>query len=237
MVVRGFVLVLTFLLLSPPAWAANPWQEWNTLSAEIRNEAITPAQARSRAKKLLPQMRAASREIVSTQHVFPVAGYGPECGENGRNYHLGRFDFYNNRSRKGLHPAHDLFITDQNQDSRDDTTGAPVTILAFSSGVVAAINSGWQPGTLTYGGNCIWIYDPATDRFCYYAHLERVDVAPGEVVTAGMPLGIMGRTGINAQARRSPTHLHFMVVAWDHGKMTPINPWQEFLEARTLPAR
>ncbi|AMV72026.1 hypothetical protein JCM30471_05260 [Desulfuromonas carbonis] len=235
--VRRFLLILALLLLPWPASAANPWQGWNALCAAIRSETITPAQARAQAKKLLPQLRAASREIAPTPHVFPVAGYGPECGEGGRNYHLGRFDFYNNRSRKGLHPAHDLFITDQDQDSRDDASGAPVTILAFSSGVVAATNSGWQPGTPTYGGNCIWVYDPASDRFCYYAHLERVDVMPGDVVSAGTPLGIMGRTGINAQARRSPTHLHFMVVAWDRGRMTPINPWPELLAAQRLPAR
>ncbi len=47
----------------------------------------------------------------------------------------------------------------------------------------------------------------------------------------------MGRTGINAQARRSPTHLHFMVVAWDRGRMTPIDPWRELLEAQRVPAR
>ena len=229
------LLLLILLLLPLPARAAAPWNDWNTLCAQIRDETIAPAAARKEAKVVEARLKAELHGKGSPRHVFPVAGYGPECGENGRNYHLGHFDFYNNASRKGLHPAHDLFIRDENEDGLDDATGRPVEILAFSAGMVVATHSGWQPGSPLHGGNIVWIYDPLTDRFCYYAHLARIDVHPGELVAAGAPLGIMGRTGLNAYPLRSPTHLHFMVVAWDHGRMTPINPWRELLHAEVLP--
>jgi peptidoglycan LD-endopeptidase LytH len=227
-------LLLILLLLPLPARAAAPWTEWNDLYVAIRDETIAPGLARKAATALQPRLRAASRGAGSPARVFPVAGYGPECGEKGRNYQHGRYDYYGS-NRKGLHPAHDLFIHDPDQDGRDDATGQPVTVVAFSAGMVVATNTGWLPASPLKGGNYVWIYDPATDRFCYYAHLARVDVRPGDRVRAGAPLGLLGRTGKNAYARRSPTHLHFMVLAWDQGRMTPVNPWPELLRARVVP--
>lgn len=233
----GCCALLLLLLLPTPVRAMAPWDAWNALYTAIANRSITPAAARTTARKLQPRLRAAGQDLGSERHVFPLAGYGPDCGEKGRNYHLGHFDFYDDASRKGLHPAHDLFIRDEDQDGRDDVTGKPVTVLAFSAGIVVETHRGWTPKSPLYGGNSVWVYDPAGDRFCYYAHLARVDVKPGDVVAAGTPLGLVGRTGKNAWPRRSPTHLHFMVVAWDHGRMTPINPWRALLRARRLAAR
>lgn len=230
------LLCSLFLLAPPAAAAASPWKDWNTLYSAIRDEQIAPAAARARAREIHERMLAAGKGLGSPREVFPLAGYGPECGEQGRNYHLGQFDLYDNTKRKGLHPAHDLFIRDEDQDGLDDATGRPVTVVSFSDGVVVATYTHWQRGQNIYGGNYVWVYDPRTDRFCYYAHLASVRVRPGDRVQAGQVLGTVGRTGKNAFPARSPTHLHFMVVAWDRGRMTPQNPWRELLAARTLAA-
>lgn len=228
---RILLLLMILLILPLPARAAAPWQEWNDLYVAIRDETIDPTLAKKEAIALQPRLRAACNGLGSKERVFPVAGYGPASGERGRNYQHGHYDYYGS-NRRGLHSAHDLFIRDRDQDGRDDRTGKPVAVVAFSAGMVVATNTGWTPQSPLKGGNYVWIYDPLTDRFCYYAHLSRVDVRPGEVVKAGARLGLVGRTGKNAYARRSPTHLHFMVVAWDHGRMTPVNPWRALLRAR-----
>jgi hypothetical protein len=227
------LLFLLLPLLPAQARAASPWAEWNELYAAIRDLRIDPEPARARAALLMPEMRRAGWGGGSTAKTFPLAGYGPECGEQGRNYHLGRFDFFDNRKRQGRHPAHDLFIQDLDQDFRDDRTGEAVSVLAFSAGVVAATYVGWTEESGLYGGNYVWVFDPRTDRFAYYAHLDRVDVRPGQRVAAGTVLGVVGRTGKNAFPPRSPTHLHFMVISWDGGRMTPINPWSELVSAQT----
>jgi murein DD-endopeptidase MepM/ murein hydrolase activator NlpD len=121
-----------------------------------------------------------------------------------------------------------------NQDSVDDGSGAPVTVVAFGAGVVVGINSGWEPTSEVRGGNYVWVFDVKSGRYHYYAHLQQVVVHLGQSVKAGQPLGLLGRTGKNAIMPRSPTHLHFMTVAFDGGKMTPYNPWKELVAAKNV---
>jgi murein DD-endopeptidase MepM/ murein hydrolase activator NlpD len=107
-------------------------------------------------------------------------------------------------------------------------------VVAFSAGVVVGINSDWEPGSPVRGGNYVWVFDPQSGRYNYYAHLQRIDVRLGQIVKAGEPLGLLGRTGKNAIMARSPTHLHFMVLAFDAGRMTPYNPWKELVAAQSV---
>jgi len=51
-------------------------------------------------------------------------------------------------------------------------------------------------------------------------------------VQAGETLGRLGRTGLNAYKKRSPTHLHLMVLSYRQGEMVPYNPWSELVRAR-----
>jgi murein DD-endopeptidase MepM/ murein hydrolase activator NlpD len=61
------------------------------------------------------------------------------------------------------------------------------------------------------------------DRYYYYAHLKDVSVKVGQHVSKGDPLGTVGRTGVNAYKKRSPTHLHFTVHRSVDGYPKPIN--------------
>ena len=61
-----------------------------------------------------------------------------------------------------------------------------------------------------------WPHDNAAWYSCY-AHLDRIDVATGDAVRAGFPLGVMGRTSRSLDARAwlaIAPHLHF--ECWDH---------------------
>lgn len=77
--------------------------------------------------------------------------------------------------------------------------GTPV--LSATRGVVAAVREGGL------GGRQVWVLGPARERH-YYAHLEdwQPDLAAGDVVEPGTPLGTVGTSG---NARGTPPHLHY----------------------------
>jgi hypothetical protein len=77
--------------------------------------------------------------------------------------------------------------------------GTPV--LSAHDGVVMRV------GTDVLGGNVVWTAG-RRGVLCYYAHLDRVDVATsiGRFVREGDVLGYVGTTG---NARGTPPHLHF----------------------------
>jgi len=58
-------------------------------------------------------------------------------------------------------------------------------------------------------------------------------VALGDMVKAGDTIALLGRTGKNAWPKRSPTHLHFMCLAFDNGRMTPHDTYRGLLDAIT----
>jgi hypothetical protein len=232
--VKRYFIFLTILLALPCSTLAGTADDWNALNTAVRDGTIGRSEARARLSVLREKLRAEFGRVGGKERVFPVAGYGPAWGEEGKGYRPVGYDFYDG-NRHGGHPAHDLFICDRDQDSRDDRSGREVPVVAFSAGVVVATATEWTPGSDLRGGIYIWIYDPASDRFCYYAHLGRADVRPGQTVRAGEPLGVLGRSGKNAWAKRSPTHLHFMVLAWEGGRMTPVDPWLELLGAAVAP--
>lgn len=67
----------------------------------------------------------------------------------------------------------------------------------------------------------------------YYLHMEepRRDLAPGQLVRAGEPLGTMGETG----AARGP-HLHFAITQHEGGRRWFVNPEPVLEHAVVLPA-
>jgi hypothetical protein len=160
---------------------------------------------------------------------FPLRGYGPKHvgGKRGEGYRPSRYEFVGPKRRIG-HPAQDIFVYDGNQDSLDDRTGSPVAVLALADGVVVSTFSDWtptpqEPGNGKRGGNYIWIYHPSLNLFSYYAHLQDIKVTLGERVAGGQVIATLGRTGTNAFAERSPTHLHFMLMR--ASDMTPVDPY------------
>ncbi len=208
-------------------------EDWDVLQKQIRDDLIDEATGREQIAMLHAELLVHYGERVPPSGaVFPVRGASPTYigGKNGNGYIDGGYEFYNGNRHRG-HPAHDIFVPDRNQDGLDDRTGQPVDILSFHPGVVVGVHVHWDPESELRGGKYIWILTPRLQRYCYYAHLERVFVRPGDVVDAGTVIGHMGRTGKNAAKKRSPTHLHLMCLAFEDGRMRPLNPYGELLGA------
>ncbi|MGI8560705.1 MAG: M23 family metallopeptidase [Luteimonas sp.] len=74
-------------------------------------------------------------------------------------------------------------------------------VLSATRGVVVSIR---ESGL---GGKQVWVLGPARERH-YYAHLDgwADELAVGDVVLPGDPLGIVGDSG---NARGTPPHLHY----------------------------
>jgi murein DD-endopeptidase MepM/ murein hydrolase activator NlpD len=122
----------------------------------------------------------------------------------------------NKRRLRRTHPhAVDLFTPE----------GSPV--LAASAGVVLLAENHWNEAdpfsTSSHaGGNTIIIFDPASNRFYRYCHLESVEVIPGEVVEPGARLGLVGHSGLNASRDGHGRHLHFEINEYDGNAIRPL---------------
>jgi len=160
--------------------------------------------------------------------VFPLAGYDAKAigGKNGSGYVASGYDYFDG-NRHGGHPAHDIFIHDKNQDCKDDATGQAVDVVSLTEGVVIATEMNWDPQSGQRGGKYIWIYVPASDMLLYYAHNQDILVRTMATVKPGDIIGRVGRTGLNAAKKRSPTHLHLMALKIDaDGYPRPVNIYE-----------
>ncbi len=95
-----------------------------------------------------------------------------------------------------------------------DVFGCGTAVVAPIAGVIDQTRTvdPWVPKTndpATRGGKYVAMLGDDGVRY-YFAHLERVEVQPGDAVRAGDPLGIMGQTG---NARKSACHTHFG-ISW-----------------------
>lgn len=103
-------------------------------------------------------------------------------------------------------------------------------VHAVADGVVAYINH--QPANSNYGNYVVLVHDdPMGQFYTLYAHLAVIahDLAPGQLVDMGTPLGIMGHTPERI-IPENRAHLHFEVGvvgnstfdAWFHAqRLTP----------------
>jgi len=191
------------------------------LNTAIRDQNISKAEAQNQVKVLLEAISRYVDEQMADlatpmTKVFPLEGYNYKAmgGSKGNGYIASGYDFFAG-NKHGGHPAHDIFIYDKNQDGLDDRTGKPVNVRSYGFGVVVATETNWKPGSEQRGGNYVWIYFPIERTLCYYAHNNKVLVQPGQIVDPGTVIATVGRTGKNAAQKRSPTHLHFMVLKLD----------------------
>nr|WP_294944052.1 M23 family metallopeptidase [uncultured Mucilaginibacter sp.] len=170
------------------------------------------------------------------QWIFPLQGYNYRAagGTNGNGYNDKGFNYIDG-NKHGAHPAHDIFITDKNQDCLDDRTQQPVSVLSIRAGIVIACTNEWEPASNMRGGRYIWIYHPATTSalgfFSYYAHNREIFVHPGENVRQGQKIAEVGRTGLNAYKKRSPTHLHFSTFKLMDNLPVPFNSFKQLKTA------
>lgn len=213
----------------------DPCVEFDRLYARIRDGHIARADALSQIRILLPRIRAwfdTHGGIVAPPDTwrFPLEGYGAGDigGTRGSGYVADGYDYFDGYKSHG-HPGHDIFIHDRNQDDLDDGTGKPVNVLSISSGVVVAEATDWAPDSVLRGGRYIYVYDPLANGMFYYAHNRSVLVKPGDVVRPGQVIATAGRSGRNAAAPRSPTHLHIMFLAMDDGYPKPRDIYQDLL--------
>ena len=210
----------------------DPASEWDLLYPKIRDGLISKEEARAKLKELeclLKEFYSKTGKSKKDDHLcFPLKGYDFHSigGEEGSGYQIKDYDFLDGNQHKG-HPGHDIFIRDKNQDGLDDRTGRPVEVISTSSGIVVSINFNWDASSPIRGGNYIWVYESIESRYFYYAHLDKIFVKVGQAVFKGEQLGTVGRTGVNAYPKRSPTHLHFTVHQSIDGYPTPINPYKE----------
>jgi murein DD-endopeptidase MepM/ murein hydrolase activator NlpD len=214
--VRTLVVLVEVLALAPVA-------QFDALYASIRDGKIARDVARPIVRELLPQIAQdfyarGGKDASKDAWRFPVDGYAANSigGANGSGYLPNGYDWFEGYKSKG-HPGHDIFIRDRNQDALDDATGKPVNVLSISSGIVVAYSPDWTAGSVLRGGRYLCIYDPSQNGIFYYAHQGRLQVKPGDIVSPGQVIATVGRSGRNAAAPRSPTHLHVMFLAVDDG--------------------
>jgi murein DD-endopeptidase MepM/ murein hydrolase activator NlpD len=214
----------------------DPAPEWNLLYPKIRDRLISKGEAREKLKELEISLKDFYLKTTTRERddrlCFPLKGYGPAAigGKEGSGYQIQGYDFFDGNQHKG-HPGHDIFIRDKDQDGMDDVTRKPVEVISASPGIVVSVNLHWEPSSPIRGGNYVWVYDPIRSRYYYYAHLNEIFVRVGQVVSKGERLGTVGRTGVNAYPRKSPTHLHFTVHQSKDGYPKPMNPFTELIKA------
>lgn len=224
------LFILLFLAVPSPE---NPIVEWNHFEKSVRDQTISEKEA----QKQFPSLFKSLKELCSkhpfqkrSSWQFPVQGYGiKDIGEGGfkpgiryGSSPIKGYNFYDG-NRHGGHPAYDIFIRDQNQDAIDDQTHKPVLVVAPVDLLVLSIEPDWTQHSDLRGGHYLWALDPLQDRIFYFAHLNKILANAGSFCPAGSVIGTIGRTGKNANPRRSPTHLHFMALDIKGNNLLPFD--------------
>ncbi|MBE9660997.1 M23 family metallopeptidase [Mucilaginibacter myungsuensis] len=200
------------------------------LSGEIKKQ-----DAKIQLLGLIVQLKTVVPVAGNASWTFPLQGYRLSAvgGSRGNGYYDKGYNFFDG-NKHTAHPAHDIFINDRDQNDIDDKTKQPVNVLALADGVVLACKNEWENGSDLRGGKFIWIYHPKLEMISYYAHNREVLVQPGDMVTSGQKIAEVGRTGLNAFKKRSPTHLHFGTYRLVDGVPVPFNGYQQFVKTRYL---
>lgn len=220
----GLLLSAGLAFAEPPC---PPCLEFDRLDKQIRDGVLPRAEAERRFGEAITRLDthlAGNAPAVATPWVFPLAGkdLADTGADAARGYVTSGYDYFAG-NRHGGHPSFDLFIADRDQDSLDDRTGKPVTVVSMTAGIVVAAETTWEAHSPLRGGKYLWIYEPTGRHLFYYAHNRDLLVEVGERVAAGTPIATVGRSGFNAAKQRSPTHLHLTVLRLRDGRPRPEN--------------
>jgi len=222
-ILAAIILFLAFLPLPLHAGEKCPaCVEFDTLNTAIRDGQIGQADALNELRRLLPQLKehyaSSGAPLYNRQEwQFPLEGYDlKSSGNSGKDYVASGYDYFAG-NRHGGHPSFDLFIRDRNQDNLDDQSGRPVNVLSLTGGVVVALATEWDSRSMLRGGKYVWVYDPAEELLVYYAHNRDILVSLGDILKPGDRIATVGRTGLNALKKRSPTHLHLTCLRLQDG--------------------
>ena len=241
-----YLYVILLLLFTVP-WRsfAGPVEDWQKLEMDVRDGKISREEASLKLETLIGGLSSYYISIVDTKDntllskeegssgsgwAFPLKGYGVSAmskdafrpGIRYGPYNTKGYDFFDGNQHGG-HPAHDIFIRDNNQDCLDDRTRKPVAVAVMVDCLVLETYTGWYPASKLRGGNVVWLYNPNLQMIFYYAHLDKVMVKSGQFLKAGEFIGTIGRTGFSAYKKTSPTHLHLMVLQCQENKFKPYN--------------
>lgn len=217
------VMISLGIWIAAGAASGNPIEAWERYEKQVRDQVFPKDTLKAGFPAIYRALKgggaASNPAAIDSPWVFPLAGYSlGSVGKGGfkPDIHYGGasikgYDFFDG-NRHGGHPAYDIFIRDKNRDSRDDRNGKRVAVLAPTDLIVLSKQDDWEPGSALRGGKYLWALAPRSDLLLYFAHLDSVIANPGDTIPAGGPLGTVGRTGKNALAARSPTHVHLMVL-------------------------
>lgn len=219
----------------------NPCDEFNTLYIKIRDGLIKKSEAKKDIIKTLNKIeifytKKGGINYNRNEWVFPIQGYNSNSigGSNGNGYSIAGYDFFDGNKHTG-HPAQDIFINDNNQDCIDDHTLLPIKVLSMTGGIVVACEHEWIPGSPLRGGKYILVFDPCEKSFIYYAHNNKLFVNVGDIIKPGDKIAEIGRSGLNAYKKRSPTHLHLMYLSTnENGEVSPINVFSYLIKLKTV---
>ncbi|MBI5555786.1 MAG: M23 family metallopeptidase [Elusimicrobia bacterium] len=236
---NAFIIAFLLVPLTIASLSAAPIISWENYEVKIRDGLITKTSAQAELPGILNDIRlvCAKYDFTGNQAwIFPLKGYGlKSIAPKGSDFQpdvvygvspIKGYNFFDG-NRHGGHPAHDIFIRDKDQNSLDDQTHQPVEALAMVDSIVLSTYTTWQKGSKLRGGNYIWLYNPKSDQFFYYAHLDKVLAASGNFVKAGTVIGTVGRTGLLANKKSSPTHTHLMVLKYENGILKPFEYYPE----------
>lgn len=204
--------------------ASERFDEFNTL---VRDGKVGRNEAHTLFQILLKELREdfyrrGGKDFPRKTWTFPLEGYDIRAIASGGNkgYIASGYDYFSG-NRHGGHPSFDIFICDRNQDNLDDRSGRPVKVRSLGGGMVVAVEREWEEGSILRGGKYVWVYDPGNELLLYYAHNSEITAELGDILTPGEFLATVGRSGLNAAKRRSPTHLHLTVLQIKDGKPLP----------------
>lgn len=221
--------------------AAEPCLVFDGLNTQIRDGQISKKDALKKFQTLIPLIKNyyykhGGQDFQKSSWIFPLQNYNSNAigGKNGDGYKPLDYDYFAGNKHAG-HPAQDIFINDNNQDCLDDKTKKPVTVLSMTEGIVIATSTQWNTTSKLRGGKYIFIYQPGRNSIFYYAHNNKILVRLCDIVKPGNAIATVGRTGLNAFKKRSPTHLHIMRLKLDNSYYPKsINLYKELLACQTL---
>jgi peptidoglycan LD-endopeptidase LytH len=217
--------------------ASDRFNQFNSL---IRDNRIRKSDAIQQLEPLLSDLRSeyyrrGGEDYSRKDWVFPLSGYSEKSITGGRKkgYIPSGYDYFTG-NRHGGHPSFDIFIRDRNQDGIEDKSGRQVNVLSMTGGIVVALEDKWERNSRLRGGLYLWIYDPANSLLVYYAHNSTIAVKLGDIVKPGDQLATVGRSGLNAAKRRSPTHLHLTVLEIRNGRPLPLNVYPDLVASKKM---
>ncbi|MFD0765912.1 M23 family metallopeptidase [Mucilaginibacter lutimaris] len=241
---KKLLLLFIIVLFTIPAFAqdvTSTCNKINELNNRVLNGTVKRTDAAKQLKTALAELKGAlyrayfNRSQLASANkpwTFPLKGYKSNAigGTNGNGYNDRGYNYLDG-NKHSAHPAHDIFIKDVNQDGIDDRTLKPVDVLAVADGIVVACANEWEPTSALRGGKFIWVYHPSSGIFSYYAHNRDIFVKPGDELKAGQKIAEVGRTGLNAYKKRSPTHLHFSAFKITNGLPVPFDPYKQLVNS------